>query len=172
MCDSTRTQDGGCGCPFSSEQKGGYSKRVTKLILLEKDLKSERASKLTKTQGLKCPKGKIIRRAYITKTGKIVGSVCVKDTGAPGKSKRSIILESEIFSKFGYKHVTKLSKKQRHEALAKAVLRYGFVTVIKRLVALSNLTKRTHPNFSKKIKNDQEWLSKKYALAKKFKLHL
>jgi hypothetical protein len=68
----------------------------------------------------------------------------------------------DYLKKFGYS--TKLGKEDRHKILLKAVEKYGYSSVIKRLVALRTLTKNTQPIKSNKYNNDiiglQKW--KKY----------
>ena len=70
--------------------------------------------------------------------------------------------DKDYLKKFGYS--TKLGKEERHKVLLKAVEKYGYSSVIKRLVALRTLTKNTQPIKSNKYNNDiiglQKW--KKY----------
>jgi len=80
------------------------------------------------------------------------------------KPKKVIIKldDKDYLKKFGYS--TKLGKEDRHKVLLKAVEKYGYSSVIKRLVALRALTKNTQPIKSNKYNNDiiglQKW--KKY----------
>jgi hypothetical protein len=80
------------------------------------------------------------------------------------KNKKVIIKldDKDYLKKFGYS--TKLGKEDRHKILLKAVEKYGYSSVIKRLVALRTLTKNTQPIKSNKYNNDiiglQKW--KKY----------
>ena len=70
--------------------------------------------------------------------------------------------DKDYLTKFGYS--TKLGKEDRHKVLLKTVEKYGYSSVIKRLVALRTLTKNTQPIKSNKYNNDiiglQKW--KKY----------
>ena len=70
------------------------------------------------------------------------------------KSKKVIIKidDKDYLKKFGYS--TKLGKEDRHKVLLKAVEKYGYSSVIKRLVALRTLTKNTQPIKSNKYNND------------------
>ena len=80
------------------------------------------------------------------------------------KTKKVIIKldDKDYLKKFGYS--TKLGKEDRHKVLLKAVVKYGYSSVVKRLVALRTLTKNTQPIKSNKYNNDiiglQKW--KKY----------
>ena len=80
------------------------------------------------------------------------------------KPKKVIIKldDKDYLKKFGYS--TKLGKEDRHKVLLKAVAKYGYSSVVKRLVALRTLTKNTQPIKSNKYNNDiiglQKW--KKY----------
>jgi hypothetical protein len=77
------------------------------------------------------------------------------------KTKKVIIKldDKDYLKKFGYS--TKLAKEDRHKVLLKAVAKYGYSSVIKRLVALRTLTKNTQPIKSNKYNNDiiglQKW---------------
>lgn len=146
---------------------GGYTKKQTKAILSRKNAISRKAAELTNTQNLKCPAGKIKKRAYITKKGSIVGAKCVKNEGKLGKSPRNIILEKGVFKKFGYEDIINLSKSEREKALGKAVKQYGFREVILRLNALANLNIRTNKKFSSIVRSDQKMVSNWYKKYKK-----
>jgi hypothetical protein len=86
------------------------------------------------------------------------------NTAKYNKTKKVIIKidDKDYLKKFGYS--TKLGKEDRHKVLLKAVEKYGYSSVIKRLVALRTLTKNTQPIKSNKYNNDiiglQKW--KKY----------
>ena len=88
------------------------------------------------------------------------GNNCTKDN----KTKKVIIKldDKDYLKKFGYS--TKLGKDDRHKVLLKAVVKYGYSSVVKRLVDLRILTKNTQPIKSNKYNNDiiglQKW--KKY----------
>lgn len=154
----------------SNKKSGGYSEKVTKLLYKAKNKASKKAAKLTGTTELKCPAGKIKRDAYMrkSKSGKktAVGAKCVKNMGAVGKAKRTILLEKNMLSRYGYNDIKELTKNEREDALKKAVKAYGYVEVIRRLNALANLTVRTNPEVSKKVRMDQRMVSKWYDEAK------
>ena len=94
------------------------------------------------------------------------GNNCKKQDNSKkdNKTKKVIIKldDKDYLKKFGYS--TKLGKDDRHKVLLKAVTKYGYSSVVKRLVALRTLTKNTQPIKSNKYNNDiiglQKW--KKY----------
>jgi hypothetical protein len=49
---------------------------------------------------------------------------------------------------------------KRHEALKKAVKKYGKSSTIKKLNVISLYNKRTHPKTSKRAKKDMEFIRK------------
>ncbi len=78
------------------------------------------------------------------------------------QNKKQVIIkldDKDYLKKFGYS--TKLGKERRHKVLLKAVEKYGYASVVKRLVALRTLTKNTQPIKSNKYNNDiiglQKW---------------
>ncbi len=154
-------------------RKGGYSVKVTKLLLKSKDKRSREAARLTKTTELKCPAGKIKRRAYLRKdkkSGKVtaVGAKCITNRGKPGKGPRKILLRGEnALGRYGYENIMSLTKIQREKALKETVKAYGYVEVIRRVGALATLFTRTKPILSKKLRTDQHMVSKWYNEAKK-----
>lgn len=68
-----------------------------------------------------CPKGQIRRKAYVLKSGKRVKAKCIDDKGNPGKGKKLFTLDKNGLGRFGYDNVAKLSVRQRHIALKKAL---------------------------------------------------
>ena len=158
--------------PKTMKKSAGYSKKVTRLLLESKDKKSWEAAKATNTVGLKCPAGKIKRRAYIRKdkrTGKktAVAASCIKNRGAPGKAKRTILMsKNRELGRYGYKDIKKMNKKDRQKAVEKAIKAYGYVDVIRKLGAIASLQTRTDPNISKRARSDQHFASKLYREAK------
>ncbi len=157
----------------SYKKSGGYSEKVTKLLLKAKDKRSREAARLTKTTELKCPSGLIKRRGYLRKdkkSGKVtaVGAKCIINRGKPGKGPRRILMKNDKgLGRYGYHNITTLTKKQREESLKQAVKAYGYVEVIRRVGAIATLLTRTKPILSKKIRSDQHMVSKWYDMAKK-----
>ena len=76
------------------------------------------------------------------------------------KSRKIGPLNKGTLSNFGY-HAT-LSTKKRHAALEHAVDEWGWHVVVKKLVAVSTLTKNTSPIKSATFKDDAHWVSDKY----------
>ena len=85
------------------------------------------------------------------------------DVGALGQ-KRSVIgkLKAGMLTKYHYHPVETMTK--RHIALKKAIRtgRENPNQVIKRLTAISTLTKRTLPNASRIYKRDAKWVALKF----------
>jgi hypothetical protein len=118
--------------------------------------------------GIRCKRGQISRKAHYRtlKRGKhlYVKSKCIKDRGAPGRwqsVKHSIgigPLKTGSLAVVGY-HGND-STTQRHEALTKAVKRYGKQTTMRKLRAVATYTKRTAPTRSRTYRKDTKWIGK------------
>ena len=92
-----------------------------------------------------------------------VSAVPAKDVGAAGKS-TSIIgkLKGGMLTKYGYHPVEAMTN--RHKALSKGISKGEKpLAVMRRLVAISTLTKRTLPRASRIYKADARWIHSKYA---------
>jgi len=61
-------------------------------------------------------------------------------------------------SRFGYEHVTQMTKGRRHLALAAAVATYGSLTVRRKLNAVYVYTRNTAPASSAIFKADRDWV--------------
>ena len=116
-----------------------------------------------------CAKGKIRRRAFTQKRkGKTirVKSACIKDRGAVGRwqtVKRMLgigPLKKGHLKGVGYDHTA--SAPTRHQAIDKAVKRYGKLSTLKKLNAIATYTKRTIPSRSNTYKTDMHYIQKKY----------
>jgi hypothetical protein len=105
-----------------------------------------------------CPRGKILRKAYTTKTGKKVPASCIKDRGEKGKGKRLFVLRKGTLGKHGYK--TSLSTQVRHTALEKAVKAESYASVVRKLNAVSILQRRTNPRVYDILRSDMAWVQK------------
>lgn len=102
-----------------------------------------------------CKKGSILRDAYITKKGVHVSEVCVKDTGMPGKGQKIIPkLESGTLHNYHYNK----SDLSRHRALLQAARNSDYNAVIRKLNAISILTKNTIPKASKMYIKDMHYV--------------
>ena len=125
------------------------------------------ASSVTKGGYPSCPSGKIRRVAYTRKNGVKVASKCIKDRGAVGRwqtMKRMMgigPLKKGHLKGVGYDATA--SAPTRHDALDKAVKRYGRNSTIRKLNAIATYTKRTNPSRSKTYRTDMHYIQKKFA---------
>jgi hypothetical protein len=133
-------------------------------------LKSFRKSRRGPTS---CPKGKIVRDAYVRiRLGQrqYVPSSCIKDVGNPGKGIPSGApgigaLRKGNLKKFGYSEVTSMSVERRQKALAAAVKAYGSLAVWRKLNAIYIYTRHTAPASSRVFKADRDWVKGTYGIA-------
>ncbi len=118
-----------------------------------------------------CPKGKVLRAAYVrlTKRGKRVAvpASCIPDVGAAGKGLRSGkpgigTLKKGNLVRFGYQKIAGMDVAARRAALRKGVAAYGALTVWRKLNALSIYTRRTSPATSRAAKADMDWVRASY----------
>ena len=120
-----------------------------------------------------CPKGQIVRDAYVRiRLGQrqYVPASCIKDVGNPGKGiptgKPGIgALRKGDLKRFGYSQVTDMSEKRRHLALAAAVKAYGSLTVWRKLNAIYIYTRHTAAASSRVFKADRDWVKSTYGIA-------
>ena len=102
---------------------------------------------------------------YTRKAGETrVRAVPTKDVGAIGKGPKVIgKLKAGMLTRYHYHPVE--AETNRHKALDRAIKngREDPHAVIKRLVAISTLTKSTLPRASRIYKKDAKWVHKKYA---------
>lgn len=110
-----------------------------------KKTKSRRHSR--KSHRKSCPTGQILRKGYIrrskkSKSGRRVSSVCVKDTGKPGKGPKTLpplkASEKGLLSKFGY-HLHD-SDVKRHQSLKKAISAHNKNKIIWHITYIENIT--------------------------------
>ena len=116
-----------------------------------------------------CPKGMIRRKGYTQRRANKsirVKSACIKDRGAVGRwqtVKRMLgigPLKKGHLKGVGYDHTAKASV--RHDAIDKAVKRYGKLSTLRKLNAIATYTKRTVPSRAKTYKTDMHYIQKKY----------
>ena len=100
-----------------------------------------------------------VRKAAMSR----VSAVPAKDVGAAGKSTKVIgSLKGGMLTKYGYHPVE--AKTNRYKALSKGISKGEKpLAVMRRLVAISTLTKRTLPRASRIYKQDAMWVRSKYA---------
>ena len=102
--------------------------------------------------------------SYVRKAGMSrVSAVPAKDVGAAGKSTKVIgSLKGGMLTRYGYHPVE--AKTNRHKALSKGISKGEKpLAVMRRLVAISTLTKRTLPRASRIYKQDATWVRSKYS---------
>jgi len=100
-----------------------------------------------------------VRSAGVTR----VRPVPIPDVGAAGKGHKVIgKLKKGMLTRYGYHPVEAMTN--RHKSLVRAVTKgkEDPHAVIKRLTAISTLTKRTAPRASRIYKADAKWIHKKY----------
>ena len=100
-----------------------------------------------------------VRKAGVTR----VRPVPIPDVGAAGKGPKVIgKLKSGMLTQYGYHPVE--AKTNRRISLSKGI-RKGEkpLAVMRRLIAISTLTKRTAPRASRIYKQDAMWVRSKYA---------
>jgi hypothetical protein len=102
---------------------------------------------------------------YVRKAGvSRVRAVPTKDVGAIGKGPKLIgKLKAGMLTQYHYHPVE--AKTNRHKALERAVFKgkEDPHVIIKRLTAISTLTKRTLPRASRIYKSDAIWVRKRFA---------
>lgn len=102
--------------------------------------------------------------SYMRKAGMTrVAPVPIKDVGAAGKGPKVIgPLKGGMLTRYGYHPVEAMTN--RHKALSKGISRGEKpLAVMRRLIAISTLTKRTLPRASRIYKSDAMWIRRKYA---------
>jgi len=103
--------------------------------------------------------------SYVRKAGvSRVRPVPIPDVGAAGKGPKIIgKLNKGMLTRYGYHPVEAMTN--RRKSLVRAVTKgkEDPHAVIKRLVAISTLTKRTAPRASRIYKADAKWIHQKYS---------
>ena len=131
---------------------------------MKSDLRSSHVRRVTRrVVRVRATKGRA-SYSYVRKTGlSRVSAVPAKDVGAAGKSTKVIgKLKGGMLTKYGYHPVE--AKTNRHKALSKGISKGEKpLAVMRRLVAISTLTKRTLPRASRIYKQDAMWIRTKYA---------
>lgn len=101
---------------------------------------------------------------YVRKAGTTrVRPVPIPDVGAAGKGPKLIgRLKKGMLTQYGYHPVE--AKTNRHKSLAMGISKGETpLAVMRRLIAISTLTKRTAPRASRIYKQDAMWIRSKYA---------
>ncbi len=117
-----------------------------------------------------CPSGKIRRMGYsAVRKGKTirVKSACIKDRGSKGRwqTVRRMMgigpLSRGDLVSLGYSHTKGTTA--RHEAVDKAVSKYGRASTIRKVNAIATYSKRTAPSRAAVYKRDMRYVQKKFA---------
>jgi len=140
--------------------------------VLDVNIRKRPVSRLKKSRSMSvCKEGYTKRRAYTTKSGKRVKSGCVKAKGLAkrtGGKKRGKKIDVKLrrgeLKAFGY--ALKAGAEKRHEALAKAIKKYGANSVGRKIVFLRTLRKNettdTGMRQFRKLNVDVKWIQKSY----------
>ncbi len=102
--------------------------------------------------------------SYVRKAGvSRVSATPIPDVGAAGKGPKLIgKLKGGMLTKYGYHPVEATTN--RHKALSRGITKGEKpLSVMRRLIAISTLTKRTLPRASRIYKQDAMWIRSKYA---------
>ncbi len=139
-----------------------------------------------------CPKGYILRKAYVRKyttgirekgftvhrgnktyraypssSSTIVKASCIKDRGKEGKGPQAIgPLRRGELRKHGY--IYRKPVDERHTALRKAEKEFGALGLYRKLDAIAKLTSRTEPGIAKVFKADRDWVKREMGPLKAF----
>lgn len=147
---------------YRSSRRSPRKKRSKK-----KSSSRKRSYKRSSTRG--CSRGYIrrtsyTRKSYTRKDGTRVSSArvksnCIKMQGKHGLRVIPKLKKGEL-SQFGYS--SSASALSRHRALAKAVKRYGSLSIFRKLNAIMVLNKNKSPTLSNKFKMDRNWIRDNY----------
>lgn len=153
------------GCIKAQSQSGEKTTTMTKRILA----KEARIHKMARQKygTPKCAKGEIVREGYLKrpssrsskKSKQWIKPTCIKKRGKKGsKGKKLFVLKKGELSQFGYHNVHDLSMAERHKALREAIQHEKPLSVYRKLVALSTLSRNTDPALSRTFKADSDWI--------------
>lgn len=155
-------------CIKAMSQSGKKRSDIDKKIMSKK--KREHTLTREKFGTPKCNPGEIIKEGYHKKAssksktskGTWVAPTCIKAKGSSkkrgSKGKKLFRLEQGTLSQFGYHDIKKLSKKDRRNALNRAINEIKPLSVRRKLIAVSTLQKNTDKKLSKIFKEDAEWV--------------
>lgn len=109
----------------------------------------------------------IRRRAYTKKNGTRVPARLIRDVGAKGKWRYEHMgapgigpMKKGLMTAVGYSVTAPVTK--RHEAVDRAVRKYGKLSTLRKLNAVAVYTRRTSPAKSRRFKSDVAYVQKKY----------
>ena len=130
---------------MKSDLRSSHVRRVTRRVI-----------RVTRQDGTRYS---YVRKAALSR----VSAVPAKDVGAAGMSTKVIgKLKNGMLTKYHYHPVE--AKTNRHKALSLGISKGEKpLAVMRRLVAISTLTKRTLPRASRIYKQDAKWIRQKYS---------
>lgn len=120
-----------------------------------------------KDRGFSVHRGNRTYRAYPTSGSTVVKAACIKDRGKEGKGPQTIgpLRRGELL-KHGYTY--RKSSDERHAALRKAAKEFGALGLYRKLNAVAKLSSRTEPQISKVFKTDRNWVKSSLGPLKAF----
>lgn len=162
---------------YKNEKRSVWEKRM----LAKKERRHLAAEKYFKHKSSKksCPKGYILKPAYkrhsytkkITGThvkSSMVPSTCVKSLHSKKRKTSSDNkigpIEKDLLKPFGYTNVQHMTMKDRRESLTKAVQKYEWLPIFRRLNVLSIFTRNTNPTASEIFLKDRNWVRKQFEM--------
>ena len=105
-------------------------------------------------------KGKTVR-IRPQKSRFLVKATCVKDTGKDsGAGTAGVLKKKGVLLKYGYSF--RLPEDNRHEALLRAIGKYGVLEVYTRLDQLANRFGERKPKAAKVFASDRQWVARKF----------
>ena len=138
--------------------------------MTHKDMRSSHVRRLTRKRIVVSKSPGRASYSYVrkAKTTRVRG-VPAYDVGTIGKSKKVIgPLKAGMLTKYGYHPVE--AKTNRHKSLSRGISKGERpIDVMRRLVAISTLTKRMAPRASRIYNSDAMWVRTKYAKSFKTK---
>jgi len=148
---------------FHKECKEGYGKRRSYIRkdgvpVREACIPLKSANSMTRKnvgKHIPCPEGDIPKASYIRKGLPGQPSVYVPPTCVRGPSRIGILRRGDL-KKFGYRY--DLSDEARHQALEKAMKKYGILETWHKLNAIANISKGTNPVPAAKFQEDASWV--------------
>lgn len=149
-------------CIKATSQSGKKESVKTKHKLEKK----KAMRRITMSREILCPEGQEIRDGFYRKKPNSNEQIWIEPTCVPEKGKKTterqmplFFLEKDRLSKYGYSDVTNMPVMSRHKSLKKAIESGEKpLSLQRRLVALSTLTRNTNPKFSRTVREDAQWI--------------
>lgn len=161
-------------CIRSTSQTGEKTS-IEQHRLLKQKVKMHRESR-EKFGTPKCGPDEIIkegfkRHSYKRSSGTHVAATdvpptCIKRITGSHKGKQLFVLQQDRLKKYGYEHIDKMTKQERHTALNRALAdKQKPLSLFRRLNALRVLFKDKDPELSKKFEDDADYIESTRAYA-------